>query len=104
VEEINRNMESDTEQTFRESVRRRMIIGVIMFAALPLLPIVTFLVQYSLPANATTILLIAFIVIGFLGALISLYYGMGSSMLFRGMDLLRKIAPQSHLLKTSWQS
>jgi hypothetical protein len=93
VEEFHSDLESDSEETLRGTIKRKMAIGVIMSVALLLLPIVLFLVQNSLPTIALTLLLIAFSMIGLLGTLICLYYGMGSSMLFRGEDILRKIAP-----------
>ena len=84
---------SESEQALRKSVKRKMVIGAAMCSALPLLPVVIFLVQYSLPSDLIPVLFIPFVFIGLLGFIIFLYYGAGSSMLFRSMDILRQIAP-----------
>lgn len=84
---------SDSEQALRNSVKRKMIISAIMCATLALLPVVVFLVQYSLPMDLMFILLIPFAFIGILGAILLVYYKAGSSMLFYSMDILRQIAP-----------
>ena len=93
VEELQSNSEVDAKKEIRASIRRKLIIGVLMCAALLLLPILTFLLQYSLPESAMIILFIALCAIGIVGIVIAGYYGMGSSMLFRGIDVLNQIAP-----------
>ena len=93
MEAFHSDLESGSEEALRGSIKRKMGIGAIMCVVLPLLPIVIFLVQYSLPASTMTILFITLVVIGFLGMVIFLYYGIGSRMLFRGMDVLRQISP-----------
>ena len=93
VEEFQNNSESDAKEEVRASIRRKLIIGALMCAALPLLPILTFLLQYSLPESAMIILFIGLCVIGIAGFLIVTYYKIGSSMLFRGIDVLNQIAP-----------
>ena len=70
-----------------------MIFGAVLCAALPLLPVVIFLVQYTLPSNIIDILFIPFTSVFLIGALVFLYYWNGSSMLFHGRDILRQIAP-----------
>ena len=70
-----------------------MVIGAVMLTALPLLPVTLFLVQYSLPLSFIPLLFGLFGFIGILGMIILGYYGMGSSMLFRSMAILRQIAP-----------
>ena len=64
-----------------------------MAVTLPLTPIVIFYIQYSLPDTVITLLLVLFFSVGFVGLMIALYYGLGSAMLFHGMDILRLIAP-----------
>lgn len=93
VEELQSNSEVDAKKEIRASIRRKLIIGVLMCAALLLLPILTFLLQYSLPESAMIILFIALCAIAIAGVVIAGYYGMGSSMLFRGIDVLNQIAP-----------
>jgi len=93
VEELQSDSESDIEQALRRSVRKKMIFGMVLCAALPLLPVVIFLVQYTLPSDIIDILFIPFTSIFLLGALVFIYYWNGSSMLFHGRDVLRQIAP-----------
>jgi hypothetical protein len=94
MEEYHSDMESDSEKEFRRAIKRKMGIGALMCGAGPLfLIIMIFLAQFTLPASTVTILFITLVAIGFLGMVIVLYYGMGSSMLFRGMDILRRISP-----------
>ncbi len=84
---------NDSEQALRNSVKRKMIISAIMCATLVLIPVVVFFVQNSLSMDLMLILLIPFALIGILGAILLVYYKMGSSMLFYSMDILRQIAP-----------
>ncbi|MFX1482747.1 MAG: hypothetical protein ACFFCP_06100 [Promethearchaeota archaeon] len=70
-----------------------MVIGLIMFLALPILPIVLFFLQYSISAPELIPFLMAFIVIGAFGGVICMYYLVGHSTLFRGIDILRRMAP-----------
>lgn len=93
MDEFYGGSESSSEQALRRLVRRKMFIGAVMLAALPLLPITLFLVQYSLPSTFVPVLFISFGFIGILGMTILGYYGGGSSMLFRSMDILRQITP-----------
>jgi hypothetical protein len=93
VDENQSNSKPDARKEVRASIKRRMRIGVLMFAALPLLPILVFFLQYSLPESAIMILFFALGAIGIVGLVIAGYYRMGSSMLFRGMDVLDQIAP-----------
>ncbi|MHA2360009.1 MAG: hypothetical protein ACXAB5_07030, partial [Candidatus Thorarchaeota archaeon] len=93
MEEFHNNLKSGSEEAFRRTIRRRMGIGAIMCVALPFLPIAIFLVQFTIPESTMTILFITLVVIGLLGAFIVLYYGLGSSKLFHGIDVLRQIAP-----------
>lgn len=93
MEELHSDSESDIEQALRRSVRKKMIFGAVLCAALPLLPVVIFLVQYTLPSDIIGILFIPFTSIFLIGALVFLYYWNGSSMLFHGRDILRQITP-----------
>jgi hypothetical protein len=93
VEGLQSNSESDAKEEVRASIRRKLTIGVLMCAALPFLPISVFFLQYSLPESAITVLFFTFCGIGLGGIVIAGYYGMGSSMLFRGIDVLNQIAP-----------
>ena len=70
-----------------------MIFGAVLCTALPLLPVVIFLVQDTLPSDIVVFLFIPFTAIFLLGALVFFYYWGGSSTLFRGMDYLRQISP-----------
>jgi hypothetical protein len=93
VDEFQSDLEAGSEEVFRASMKKKVRIGLILFASLLLLPLVIFLMQRSLPAGVSMILIFVFPVIGVLSALISAYYAIGSTMLFRNMDILRQIAP-----------
>lgn len=93
MDEFSSDSESSSEQELRRTARRKMFIGAAMLTALPLLPVTLFLVQYLVPSDFILVLLIAFGFIVILGMTMLVYYGGGSSMLFRGMDILHQIAP-----------
>ncbi|MGY5881984.1 MAG: hypothetical protein RTV31_17185 [Candidatus Thorarchaeota archaeon] len=93
MEELQSDSESGIEQALRRSVRKKMVFGAALCAALPLLPVVIVLVQNTLPSGIIDILFIPFTSIFLLGALVFFYYWNGSSMLFHGRDILRQIAP-----------
>jgi hypothetical protein len=93
VEEFHSDYESGIEQELRKSVRKKMVFGAVLCAALPLLSVVIFLVQYTLSSDILDIFLISFTSIFLLGALVFFYYWNGSSMLFHGRDILRQIVP-----------
>ena len=94
VEEFQSDSQTDVEQALRNSVRRRITIGVIMFVAFfSLVPIMTFLIRISLPIEVLTILIIICSLVGLQGAFISLYYWSVGSPFFRGIDILHQIAP-----------
>ncbi|OLS25757.1 MAG: hypothetical protein ThorAB25_22030 [Candidatus Thorarchaeota archaeon AB_25] len=99
MEEFHHDLESDTEQALRKSVKRRMKIGGVLCVLLPFGPVMIFFLQNLLPQAATTLLLILFLSIGFIGFLMFGYYRLGSSMLFRGIDVLRQIAPPESFVK-----
>ncbi|MFW9800543.1 MAG: hypothetical protein ACFFD9_08905 [Candidatus Thorarchaeota archaeon] len=93
VKEFHSDLESSSEEEFRGSIKRGMRIGAIMCVAVPLLFFTIVLTRFRLPGDTMLIVFIALIAIGTLGILIVVYYGTGSSMLFRGMDVLRQISP-----------
>jgi hypothetical protein len=93
VEGLQSNLELDTKEEVSASIKRRMIIGVLMFAALPLLPILVFFLQYSLPRSAIMVVFFALAATGIVGLIVGSYYGLGRSMLFQGIDALNQIAP-----------
>ncbi len=93
MEELHSDSESGIEQALRRSVRKKMIFGAVLCTALPLLPVVIFLVQDTLPSNIVVFLFIPFPAIFLLGAIVFIYYWNGSSMLFHGRDILCQIAP-----------
>jgi hypothetical protein len=64
-----------------------------MLFTLLLTPLMMFILQYSLPSNILLALFILWFSIGFIGMIIFVYYGTGSSMLIRGMDILNQMAP-----------
>ena len=84
---------SDSEAILRKKVRERLILGGLMCSAGPLLLVMIFLTSYAIPSGADLFLVIALVAIGIAGIVMVGYYGMGSSLLFRSMDILRKLAP-----------
>ena len=93
MEEFHSTSESDTEQDFRRSIKRKVMIGAVMVFFLPLAPMMVFFLQYSLSSDMILLLLISFFSIGMIGIILAIYYGSGSSLLFYGIDILRKLAP-----------
>ena len=93
MEEFHNSQESDTEQDFRRSVKRRMKIGIVLVLFLPLAPISIYFLQFSLPSAMILFILVSFFVLGLTGVIMAVYYGSGSSLLFYGIDILRKLAP-----------
>ncbi|MFQ5833984.1 MAG: hypothetical protein ACE5H4_14865 [Candidatus Thorarchaeota archaeon] len=93
VEEFHSDLESSSEEEFRGSIKRGLRIGAIMCVAVPLLFFTIILTRFTLPGDTMLIVFIALIAIGTLGILVVVYYGTGSSMLFRGMGILRQMSP-----------
>ncbi len=83
----------DAEVTLRKKVKKRMIIGGLMCIALPVLPVMIFLVQFIVPSEGIMFLFITLGAIGMIGLMVFIYYAQGSSMLFRSIDILRKLSP-----------
>ncbi len=99
VDDVRSEPYSESEQALRIKVRKRMYIGAVMCIALPLLPVVIFLVQYMIPSKLMLILFISFAIVGFAGLTILVYYSQGSSMLFRSIKILRKLAPPNPVIE-----
>jgi len=93
MEEFHSNPESETELDFRRLIKRRIKIGIAMVLFFPLAPITIYFLQYSLPSDMVLFILISFCSIGMIGMILAIYYGSGSSLLFYGIDILRKLAP-----------
>jgi len=93
MEGFRSDSETDTEQDFRQSIKRKVKIGIVMFFLLPLTPVMIFYLQYSLPSTMILSILILLFSIGLIGMIIAIYYGVGSSLLFYGIDILHKLAP-----------
>lgn len=87
------DLKSAIEEDLRRSIRKRMGIGAILCVVAPLLPFTLLFLDYTMPGDSGLYFLIAVAALGFLGVIIIVYYGMGSSMLFRGIDILRQISP-----------
>ena len=93
VDEFQSDLESDAKEEVRRSIRRKMMFSGVLCVFLPFVPVMIFLLQNLLPQAITSTLLILFLAIGFIGFLSFGYYRLGSSMLFRGMDMLSQITP-----------
>jgi hypothetical protein len=91
--EYQSDLKSDNEENLRRSIRKRMGIGALLCVVAPLLPFTLLFLDYTMPGDSGLYFLFAVVAAGFLGASIILYYGMGSSMLFRGLDILRQLSP-----------
>lgn len=76
-----------------------MRIGVIVFAACMILPFAILLARFPIPTEIAMILVFVFLVIGILTAFLIAYYVIGSSMLFRGTDVLWHIAPPAPFIE-----
>ena len=70
-----------------------MKIGILWVLFFPLAPISIYYLQYSVPSDMILFILLSFCSIGLIGICLSIYYGTGSSLLFYGLDILRKLAP-----------
>jgi hypothetical protein len=93
VEEFHNDLKPDSEEELRGFTKERMRLGGILCFVAPLLIFMIILTGFRLPGDTMLIVFIALIAIGTLGTLIVVYYGMGSSMLFRGMNMLHQISP-----------
>lgn len=93
MEEFHSDSEIDTEQDFRRLIKRKMKISIVLALFLLLAPITIFYLQYTLPPSMILLILISFFSIGLIGIISFVYYGSGSSLLFYGIDILRKLAP-----------
>ena len=69
-----------------------------MMVALPLLPIVVYFIQYSVPPEAILPVFTIFAIVGFSGFGLVLYFGMGSSMLLHSLKQLKKLSPPEPML------
>jgi len=93
VDEFHSDLKPYSEEELRGFVKRRMRIGGAMCVVVPLLLFTMLLTRFALPGSIMMIVPIALFAIGFLGMAIVAYYGAGSSMLFRGMNVLRQMSP-----------
>ena len=84
---------SESEQAFRESVRKKMGIGGILCIALLLVPVYIFFGQNTLPFDFMAATSIILVFIGFLGIMTVAFYGQGSSVLYRSVKIIQKLAP-----------
>ena len=87
------SLRSESEQMFRDSVRKKIIIGVILFIALPLIPIYIFLGQNILSFELILPTSIMLLFIGLFGIIVLAYYWQGSSLLYRSAKIMQKLAP-----------
>ncbi|MFX1482748.1 MAG: hypothetical protein ACFFCP_06105 [Promethearchaeota archaeon] len=99
MEDIRADLSSVSEDELRASTKRKMKFGGLLCVVAPLLPIVIFLIQYRFPGDSGLLFILTLVVIGFLGAAIIIYYGMGSSLFFRGMKILRQISPPEPIIE-----
>ncbi|MFW9927193.1 MAG: hypothetical protein ACFFDM_10555 [Candidatus Thorarchaeota archaeon] len=98
VEEFQDSIELDYGERLKKSLRRRIIIGAIMLVMLPLLPIVVFLIQYSVSDFVIMMVFVIFGIIGFSGVIVVGYYGMGSSVVLSNYELFKELAPPNPII------
>ncbi len=93
MEEFHGDLNLGSEEELRRFAKERMRLGGILCFVAPLLIFTIILTGFRLPGDTMLIVFIALIAIGTLGTLIVVYYSMGSSLLLRGMNMLRQISP-----------
>ena len=94
LEEFQNNTQSDSEQVFRKSVKRKVVwSGVLCLISILLLVELFFLPESTPEVVGFAIVFVIFPITFVLGTLGLVYYAKGSSMFFRGMDILRQITP-----------
>ncbi len=98
VDYIQNDLVLDPKEQLKKSVRRRIIIGAVMTAMLPLLPIVVFLIQYSVSDFVIMLIFVIFGIGGIGGLLLAAYYGVGSSMLMHSFDILKELSPPDPMI------
>ncbi|MGQ4913021.1 MAG: hypothetical protein ACP6KW_12710, partial [Candidatus Thorarchaeota archaeon] len=85
--------ESVSEEEIRRSVKRKIKVGMVLVSSLALMPIVAFLIQYSVPHQTLMLIIILMAIVGMSGAVVLLYFGGGYSLFFRGVDTLHLVTP-----------
>ena len=94
LEEFQNIAQSDSEQVFRKSVKRKVVwSGVLCLISILLLVELFFLPESTPEVVGFAIVIVIFPITFVLGMLGLVYYASGSSMFFRGMDILRQITP-----------
>jgi len=94
LKEFQNNTQSDSEQVFRKSVKRKVVwSGVLCLISILLLVVLFFLPESTPEVVGFAIVIVIFPITFVLGMLGLVYYAKGSSMFFRGMDILRQITP-----------
>ena len=98
VDEFQNNTELGPKEVLKKSVRRKIVIGVVMMVMLPLLPLVVFLIQYSVSDFVILMVFVSFGIVGFSGLILMTYFGIASSMLLHGYELLEKLSPPNPMI------
>ena len=94
MEDIHSNAQSECEQAFRKSVKRKIVWSIALCVVSILLFISIIFLPDSVPSVVpTVIVLVIFPILFVLGMLGLVYYGKIGSMFFRGIDILRQITP-----------
>ena len=81
----------DPAEALRKSIRRRILIGVVMLVMLPLLPVVIYFIQFYVSDFIITLVFIVFGIVGFSGLILVGYYGWGSSSVIKNYEMFVKM-------------
>ncbi|MGQ4913020.1 MAG: hypothetical protein ACP6KW_12705 [Candidatus Thorarchaeota archaeon] len=87
------NTGSVSEEEIRRSVKRKTKVGIVLAFSLALMPMAIFVIQYSLPRQTMMLIIMLLAIVGMLGVVVLLYFRVGYSLFFRGLDTLRLISP-----------
>jgi len=92
------DFESDAENDLREAARKKARLGFVLMLFMALLPLVVFLIQYSVPLEVVLLMFIIFPAIGFPGAVLVSYFGRGCTTFFQCLDILKQLAPPDPII------
>lgn len=92
------DFESNAENEIREGARKKARLGFTLMLFMALSPAAAFLIQDFVPTDVVLLLFIIFLAIGFLGTVLAVYFGKGSSLFFQCLDILKQLAPPDPII------
>lgn len=87
------------EEELRIGTRSRVRIGIIIMFSPIVLMLLILIIGSTIPEWASLPILAFFMVGPLLGAIIFIFYGLGSKLFFHSLDLIKKISPDEIVLK-----